>query len=578
MLLCLIFIFAISETLALGAIALFASSVSDPQGLIDSKYMKIFEDWMGFQSSFLPHDLILWMSIIVVVLIVFKNAIKGMTMYWISRFSAQVESYFGRLILEGFLYLPYDWHLQQNSADLVYAVERRKYLGREFLTPCLKGCRDLVMIAVMLLSLLVVQPLVSVFVLIVLGGAAFFIYAIVRKQIDRVATGCRTYEENMNRESTKAVHGIKDIKVARRERTFADNFSRNAEPFARYFGWLEFYNHSSVLILEAVGFLLLCGTICLMLFFMSLSVGEITGTIALLAVTAWRILPGLTRLVQSLSRIRRALPYVEQELSYIEYIYSKEGETALGMNSDSDRNHKFFKNIMRLDGVSFAYSGDRGFALQDVTLEVAKGSSLGIIGCSGSGKSTLVDVLIGLLQPQSGKIWIDSVALGPTNVTHWIDLIGYVPQVPYIYDGTIAENIAFGYDQDEIDEELVAECCKLAAADFIDDFSHGIYTEIGERGIRLSGGQRQRISIARALYKKPEVIVFDEATSSLDSVTEASIQKTINNFLGFKTLIVISHRLDSVRGCDQIAWIDKGRVVMKGEPADVIVQYELKKS
>ncbi|MCF8106713.1 MAG: ABC transporter ATP-binding protein/permease [Desulfohalobiaceae bacterium] len=571
MLMGLIIVFALFETLSLASIALFASAVSDPGTVLDSRYFGFFQDTFFPASPLTPQALILGLSLLVIFLVTLKNGIKGVTMYWISRFSAQVESFFGHILLQGFLYLPYDWHLQKNTADLVYAVERRRYIGRDFMAPCLKGLRDLIMIAVMLAALLVVQPVISLLVLVVLGGSAYFIYVTVRKQIDLMSTRCRIYEENMNLETTKAVHGIKDIKVAQRERSFADNFSKNAKPFAHYYGWLEFFNQSSVLILESVGFLLICGSICLMLFFMDLSTGVITGTVALLAVTAWRVLPGLTRLVKSMSIIRRSFPYVAKELEYVEFIGSRldnPQKFLQGTHSCLD-----FQRELRLEEVSFAYPGDGKSVFKDVSLRVAKGSTLGIIGTSGAGKSTLVDLVIGLLKPQSGRILIDGRPLEHNLVDNWIACIGYVPQAPYIYDGTLAENVAFGYIQAEIDRDRVEKCCRLAAMEFLDELSRGIDTLVGERGIRLSGGQRQRVAIARALYKQPEVIIFDEATSSLDSVTEKSILQTIYSFKGLKTLIIIAHRLSTVKECDELVWLEKGRVVMQGRSGVVLQEY-----
>lgn len=571
MLMGLILVFALFETLALGSIALFASAVSDPGSVLSSKQFNILLNISPFALPSTPQSLIIILSAAVVFLVSFKNGIKGVTMYWISRFSAQVESHFGRLILQGFLFLPYEWHLQQNTADLIYAVERRRYIGREFFTPLLKGVRDLIMIVVMLAALLIVQPMISVLVLATLGGAAYFIYVTVRKQIDRMATRCRTFEENMNRESTKAVHGIKDIKVAQQEDSFAENFSQNAKPFAYYFGWLEFFGQSTVLILESVGFLMLCGSICLMLFFMDLSTGAITGTIALLAVTAWRVLPGLTRLVQSLSKVRRSFPYVAQEMDYVEFISSQLDHPQQFLKAP--RTCLDFQMALQLVEVSFSYPGHDKTILTNVNMKVSKGSTIGIIGTSGAGKSTLVDLLIGLLKPASGQILVDGRPLVGELVNNWIGCIGYVPQTPYIYDGTLAENVAFGYAHEQIHRDLVIACCEMAAMEFLKDLDQGIDTLIGERGMRLSGGQRQRVAIARALYKQPEVLIFDEATSSLDSATEKSIQNTIYGFKRLKTLIIIAHRLSTVEGCDELVWLEKGKVVLQGRPEVILREY-----
>ncbi|MCL0107953.1 ATP-binding cassette domain-containing protein, partial [Peptococcaceae bacterium] len=173
-----------------------------------------------------------------------------------------------------------------------------------------------------------------------------------------------------------------------------------------------------------------------------------------------------------------------------------------------------------------------------------------------------------------GKVLIDGVELNDETRPAWLKKIGYVPQSPYIYDGTLAENIAFGYQGDEIDRDKVLKVCKMAAIDFLKDLPDGIDTQIGERGIKLSGGQRQRVAIARALYLEPEVMIFDEATSSLDTKSEKAIQDTIYNLKGNQTLIIIAHRLSTVKDCDFLVWIEKGEVKMIGEPDEVLERYE----
>jgi ABC-type multidrug transport system fused ATPase/permease subunit len=211
--------------------------------------------------------------------------------------------------------------------------------------------------------------------------------------------------------------------------------------------------------------------------------------------------------------------------------------------------------------------------LQNINFEISKGQTLGIIGTSGTGKSTLVDLLIGLLEPTQGEIRIDGQTLNHTRRSAWIEHIGYVPQSPYIYDGTLADNVAFGLTKAEIDLHRVRQCCQMAAMDFVQDMPQGIETPIGERGVRLSGGQNQRVAIARALYHNPEVLIFDEATSSLDTASEKAIQKTIYSFKGKQTLIIIAHRLSTVENCDEVIWLEKGQIKIKGSPAGVLPYY-----
>ena len=225
-----------------------------------------------------------------------------------------------------------------------------------------------------------------------------------------------------------------------------------------------------------------------------------------------------------------------------------------------------FKKDIRLDNISFSYFGNRNRVLEDIEMEVGKGMSVGIVGTTGSGKTTLVDIVLGLLTPTEGSMYVDDNKITEDNVRNWQANLGYVPQDIFLCDDTITKNIAFGYGDDDIDLEQVKVVAKMAnISKFIEtELPEGYDTVIGERGVRLSGGQRQRIGIARALYHNPEVLVFDEATSSLDNVTERSVLKAIERVSKLKTMIVIAHRLTTVKNCDIVYLIDKGRIIDKG--------------
>lgn len=561
-------ILALAETIALGSIAIFASAVSDPEVVLRSKYIdwaRIFLPGSFFASS---QALIITLSLTVIILVSGKNILKGFIFYAIARFSTLVEVLIGERLLQGFLHLPYEWHLRRNTADLIYAIEWRKFLGRQFFLPLLKGISDTLMVITMLLALLFVQPMISLLVLTVLGGSSYFIYTSLRHKLDLNASKCREYEQAINRENTKAIHGIKDVKVAKTERVFLQDYLQNSYPFTRYFGWQQFFKESPVLLLESVGFIMLCGSICLMLLVMNVSAAIITGTIALLAVTAWRALPALNRIVKSLTTIRVALPYAASIREYFQEMQDHLPNIDAEPKADLSFNEK-----ITVHNLGFAYNKGTIQVLQNINFEILKGQTLGIIGTSGTGKSTLVDLLIGLLEPTQGEIKVDGQTLNHARRSAWIEHLGYVPQSPYIYDGTLADNVAFGLTESEIDHHRVWQCCKMAAMDFVQDMPQGIETPIGERGVRLSGGQNQRVAIARALYHNPEVLIFDEATSSLDTASEKAIQKTIYSFKGEQTLIIIAHRLSTVEDCDEVIWLEKGQIKIKGSPAEVLPYY-----
>jgi ABC-type multidrug transport system fused ATPase/permease subunit len=283
----------------------------------------------------------------------------------------------------------------------------------------------------------------------------------------------------------------------------------------------------------------------------------------------------MNRILGGLTQLRALLPYVYNGFKYMHEIDQQSVDETKPKNPDTQLN---FQRELKLERVSFKYQNNQSEVLKNISFCVRKGQTVGVIGHSGAGKSTLVDVIIGLLPPTEGNIHIDKTILTSANRHYWTQNIGYVSQTPYIYDGTIAENIAFGINSEKIDRQRVLECCELAAmGDFLKNSPNSIDTRIGERGVKLSGGQRQRVAIARALYNQPDVLIFDEATSSLDTVTEKSIQKTIYSLKGKKTLIIIAHRLSTVEDCDTIVCLEDGFIKYIGEPAEVLSRYEQRK-
>jgi len=558
---------AFLETIALGTVAFFASTVTDPQVVLDSRYITFARQFIAADFLTSAKGLILATGLGMIALIALKNSLKAVVEYWIARFGVGIEAFFGAQLLQGFLTLPYQWHLTCNTADLVNAVSWRTHLGRYFFQPCLKIFNSVLMMLIMVIALFVVQPVVSLIVILVLGGSAVFIYLIIRRQIDRAASRARDYQIAINKEATMAIHGIKDVKIALKESLFVSKFLEKAEPLSRIFGVQNFYTHCPVLILEAIGFVMLTLAIFVMLLWLDTSTAYATGTMAILAVTAWKALPAMNLILANVTTVRTALPYIANQVEYFDRI-----ENDRPRQSRKSTPLPFqLKNRIRFDHVSFAYQDTDTHVLHDLCFKIRKGETVGIIGTSGAGKSTVVDLLIGLLFPSCGTIFIDDRPLTHAWLDQWLKITGYVSQSPYIYDGTLAENVAFGMDSKDIDREQVKKCCTMASMDdFVHDLTHGIDSFIGERGVRLSGGQQQRVAIARALYDNPEVIIFDEATSSLDTRSEKAIQQTIYSFKGRQTLVVIAHRLSTVEDCDKIIWLDKGRIKMTGPPRDVL--------
>ncbi|MDY6793329.1 MAG: ABC transporter ATP-binding protein [Thermodesulfobacteriota bacterium] len=560
------------ETMALGCVAFFASVVTDPEAVMQSRYIITAQKFLHADFLTNTQGLIVSLSILVVSLVIVKNMILSFVLFWSSRFSAFVDGFYGELLLQNFILRHYEWHLYQNSADLIMAVDWRRYFGVHFIYPVLQMFADGFVALLMLMVLFWVEPFISLVTISVLGGTAFLILVTVRKTLDENTKICSQYQQSVNRQVTKSIHGVKDVKVFGKQDFFISNYSKKVYYLARREAFKQFFTRTPSWALETLGFIMITGSICAMMFLMKSSTVQITGTIALIAVTAWRVLPAMSRIVSGITSLRTALPYVHNAFTYL-----KEAKRAEDRRLNKSRmNHQrvSFEQELKFENISFSYTEANSFALQNINFTIKKGQTVGIIGPSGAGKSTLVDILIGLLPPTSGKVVIDNESLDTKNSSGWMDLLGYVSQTPYIYDGSLAENVAFGVGDSRIDSSRVSECCNMAAMDFLSDLPHGLDTQIGERGLRLSGGQRQRVAIARALYHQPQVMVFDEATSALDAKNEMDIQKTIYSLKGSLTLIIIAHRLTTVKDCDLIFCIDKGEMVKTGPPHIILPWYE----
>lgn len=561
------------ETAGAGAMAFFASAIADPVKVLNSSYIVDLNNII--KSRVLTHvqGMLIVLSATIVGIITLNNIARGLVAYFSGLYGATMASYLGGKLLTCFLYLPYEWHLSKNSADLALAVTWRQQLIN-FINSILNVVSDCLITFVLLGCVFFVDPVISLSVSFVVGSCFFIIFRKISRNIDKTAGQVKDFRKSINRQVHKALHGIKDVKVYKLEELFADNYNSQAYFEARLNAVQKLLTQLPSWLIEIAGIAMLSISVCTLYILMESSTVRTTGVIALLAVTAWRVLPAARRIMASLAQIRLSMPFIQNILSYLNEIENTDVPPKYDQN---EKNESLFEQKMTLENIAFSYKDSKDYILTDVNITIAKGDTIGIVGVSGAGKSTLVDIIIGLLPPTSGKIKIDGKNLTPRTTATWMHKIGYVPQFPYLCDGTLAENVAFGLKEDAVDRNHVLECCKMAAMeDFLWDLPDGIDTLIGERGVKLSGGQRQRVAIARALYHKPEVLIFDEATSSLDTKSERAIQETIYKFKRRQTLIIIAHRLSTVKKCDFLVWLEKGKVLNSGPPVAILEKYQEK--
>ena len=395
-------------------------------------------------------------------------------------------------------------------------------------------------------------------VAVIIGVIMSFIQLVIRPILAKQGVKNRKAYASMQQWLLQSIQGIKEVKIGYKEDFFEDNYGKSGDTYVR-----TVYKNATLgvvprFMIEAVSMAAFFIVVAVLLY-TGAELESIVPMLSVVAMAAIRLLPSANRISKAMANMafqEAALDKLINNLAEVESYESGIGEgesaneTTITIGALSD-------NVV-LDHISYRYPAGDKDVLSNANMVIHKGESIGIVGTTGAGKTTAVDVLLGLLIPKGGQVLVDGTDIR-LDINNWLKQIGYIPQTIFMLDGTIRDNVAFGIDRREIDDEKVIRALKDAAIyDFVQELSDGIFTEIGERGIRLSGGQRQRIGIARALYDDPAILVFDEATSALDNETESAIMDSINSLHGKNTMVIIAHRLTTIEHCDHIYRVGDG--------------------
>ena len=404
----------------------------------------------------------------------------------------------------------------------------------------------------------------------ILLSAAIVFFVIYINTVEKISSLGRQRNivgSELNKHLLQGMASAKDVKILDREDNLIYQVNKNLQKHTKLIQIIQFITGLPRFSFEV----LMVGTFALMIFIMisaNRDMVDIMQYLAVFAVASFRIVPGASRILSTYQNIK----YIEPSIRILINELNSNNELNLSNKSHKKNGVKpiNFKEEINLDNLSFSYPTRKEFSLSKVSLKFKKGDFVGIIGETGSGKSTLINLLIGLLKPTEGKVEVDKFNIN-SNIFGWFKKIGYVPQSVYLTDDTIRKNIAFGLKDEDIDNSLVQKAIdKSNLRNFVESLPDGLETIVGEKGIRISGGQQQRIGIARALYRDPEILILDEATSSLDQTTEKKIMESIKFLKRQKTLIVITHRLSTIEDCDKIFFINKGKIIKQGSPKEVL--------
>ncbi len=513
-----------------------------------------------------PQKIVFVVSVVAVSMVALKNIFNSFNSWETCSLSENISGSISMEIMERYLYCDYTWHLSKESGQLFQGMMWRGSMGM-LLTNLLMLHSSIITVFILFAGVFAEAKALSV---IVLGTCAFIgwlCYYSVRHKVDRAGTASMAASGAEQRAIIAAMNGIREVLIYRQQPVILESVSQAIRDGIRPRAFLGIAPPIPTWVLEVVGFGMISAAVAI-LAKQGASMDKINATVAIILLTSWRVLPYLNRCISIMVSIRAVRP---QALNCLQLLERLRKETMV-RPPEPDAAFRFDKEI-RLENVCYRYPGADEDALKDINLTIAKGQTAGLIGLSGAGKSTLAGVLSGLLVPTAGTIYVDGQPLNPERRAAYCKKIGYVAQTPYLFPGTVADNVAFSEWGRPWDEERVREACRLAAMDFVERNPYGIHANIGDKGAGLSGGEAQRVAIARALYAKPDIILFDEATSSLDQNNEKAIQDTIASLGKRTTLVMIAHRLSTVEICDAVFWVDAGRVVDSGSPDILLERY-----
>lgn len=498
------------------------------------------------------------LGILVFIFLVISLVFKSFTTYVQLRFTLMREYSLGKRLVEGYLHQPYSWFLNRHSADLGKSIlsEVAQVIGGGFIPMMNLISHGTVAIALLFL-LIMVDPKLAFIVSLTLTSAYALIYKATRNMLKR--NGEERYKANKERFTvvSEAFGAAKEVKVGGLEQAYIDRFSDPARTFAMHQATAQVIGQLPRFAMEAIAF----GGMLLVVLYLMAQSGNISSALPIIALygfAGYKLMPALQAVYNSVTQLRFAGPSIDalhQDLMSLQPANMHQAKAAITLN-----------NAITLNHIQYSYPNASQPVLKDLSLTIPARSIVGLVGATGSGKTTTIDLILGLLEAQKGTLEVDGISINEHNRRSWQRTIGYVPQQIFLADDTVADNIAFGVATKDINHTAVERAARIANLhDFVSgELPKQYQTVIGERGMRLSGGQRQRIGIARALYHNPHVLILDEATSALDNLTEQAVMEAVHNLRKQITIIVIAHRLSTVKSCDTIYLLEKGELKGQG--------------
>ena len=553
---------ALIDVVGVASIMPFIAVVANPHVIQTNRWLKLAYDFFVFTN---PQSFLFWLGMLVLGLMVAGNLFKALTSWLSFKHDNWLTYTLARRMLASYLSRPYEFFFNRNTVELsTIVLSEARLVIAGILGPSMQVVSSVLVTLFILGLLLAVNPAIAITIVIVVGSAQGVIYMLTARYVARISWIQGEANAMKHKIASEALSGIKDLKILGRAGAFLERFSVHARRHAEANTLAGIISQLPRFVLETIAF----GGILLILLFKLDSGQTPTAMVTLLALYAfagYRLLPAIQQIFSSISTVRYnlyALEILHHDLRGAGAIVDSENKLA----ETKDLQPLPLTRALVLRNVVYGYPGSRESAIKGINVTIDPNASIGLVGATGSGKTTTVDLILGLLTPTSGQLLVDDTNITSDNIARWQRNLGYVPQHIFLSDDTIARNIAFAVPDEEIDMTAVVRAARIANLHtFIEKELHdGYKTVIGERGVRLSGGQRQRIGIARALYRDPAMLIMDEATSALDSITEEAVIEALHTLAGKKTIIMIAHRLSTVKECDVIYLMDHGRITTQG--------------
>lgn len=544
------------EALGIGLIMPFIALINNPEVVKKQSIFKWIYDTFGMDSY---QEILIWSAGVLILIYVIKNFYLAFLYYVQYTFVFKKQVSLSRRLFDSYLSAPYTFHLNRNSAELLRNVNSEVlWIFHHVVIPVFIITIELMVIMVVLTMLLLVEPVSALVTIVVLGGVGSLFYNLTRKKIGNLGKIQQYYLEQMIKWVNQGLGAVKEANVLCRESFFVNTYTECSIKYSNATRFIKITSEIPRLFVEVIA---VVGILLITIIYLTQgkNLQLILPTFGLFAMAAIRLMPSMNRILYSVTMLRGHIPslnVVHRDLTLLtNKVYSPAKKEQQG-----GKNITFNQNI-ELRNVYYQYPEANKPVLKGISLSIQKGQSVAFVGHSGVGKTTVVDIILGLLKPAKGEVLVDGVNIHEA-LTSWQKKIGYIPQYIYLTDDTICNNIAFGIPEGIIDKKQVWSAIKAAQLeDLVNGLPDKLNTFVGEHGVRLSGGQRQRIGIARALYHNPEVLVMDEATSSLDNETENEITKAIERFSKEKTVIIIAHRLTTVKNCDCLFLMINGQCI-----------------